>query len=50
MLNEHYYCKTEETPPVTLAPEPVATPAEPEPVAVVNDSVEEDIDDLLKDL
>ena len=50
MLNEHYYCKTEETPPVTLAPEPVATPAEPEPVGVVNDSVEEDIDDLLKDL
>lgn len=50
MLNEHYYCKTEETPPVDLAPEPVATPAEPEPVSAVNDTVEEDIDDLLKDL
>ena len=50
MLNEHYYCKTEEEAPATSAPEPAATPAEPEPAAVTNDTVEEDIDDLLKDL
>ena len=50
MLNEHYYCKTEEETPVTSAPEPTAAPAEPEPVGATNDSVEEDIDDLLKDL
>tara|TARA_R110002020_G_scaffold57472_4_gene158148 strand:- start:158 stop:967 length:810 start_codon:yes stop_codon:yes gene_type:complete len=50
MLNEHYYCKTEEAEPATSAPEPAATPTEPEPVGVVNDTVEEDIDDLLKDL
>ena len=50
MLNEHYYCKTEEEPPATSTPEPAATPVEPEPVAVTNDTVEEDIDDLLKDL
>jgi hypothetical protein len=53
MFNEHYYCKTEDesTAPETSAPVPTETPAEPEPVAVgSNDTVEEDIDDLLKDL
>ena len=51
MFNEHYYCKTEEPAPSTSAPTPTETPAEPEPVAVgANDTVEEDIDDLLKDL
>ena len=50
MFNEHYYCKTEDTAPATTAPVPETTPTEPEPVAVVNDTVEEDIDDLLKDL
>ena len=54
MFNEHYYCKTGEdvnTAPETSAPVPNEAPTEPEPVAVgSNDSVEEDIDDLLKDL
>tara|TARA_R110001583_G_scaffold13307_2_gene57522 strand:- start:215 stop:1054 length:840 start_codon:yes stop_codon:yes gene_type:complete len=53
MFNEHYYCKTEDdTPevPATSAPEPAAAPVEPEPVVAGNDTVEEDIDDLLKDL
>ena len=50
MFNEHYYCKTEDTAPATTAPVPETTPTEPEPAAVVNDTVEEDIDDLLKDL
>ena len=51
MLNEHYYCKTEDTVPETSAPVPAETPTEPEPVAVgSNDTVDEDIDDLLKDL
>jgi hypothetical protein len=53
MLNEHYYCRTEEeeAAPVTSAPVPVVeTPAEPEPAVVSNDTVEEDIDELLKDL
>jgi len=53
MFNEHYYCKTEDesTAPETSAPVPTETPTEPEPVAVgSNDTVEEDIDDLLKDL
>jgi hypothetical protein len=53
MFNEHYYCKTEDdTPevPVTSAPVPAAAPTEPEPVVASNDTVEEDIDDLLKDL
>ena len=52
MLNEHYYCRTEEeTTPVTSAPVPVVeTPSEPEPAVVSNDTVEEDIDELLKDL
>jgi hypothetical protein len=50
MLNEHYYCKTEEETPATTAPEPTAAPPEPEPVVAGNDTVEEDIDDLLKDL
>jgi hypothetical protein len=50
MFNEHYYCKTEDSTPETTAPIPEATPTEPEPVSVANDTVEEDIDDLLKDL
>ena len=52
MFNEHYHCNAEETVPTTSAPEPNETPAESEPVpaAVTNDTVEEDIDDLLKDL
>ena len=51
MLNEHYYCKTEEeSTPVVSTPTPSETPVEPEPVTVGNDTVEEDIDDLLKDL
>jgi hypothetical protein len=49
MLNEHYYCKAEESEPVPTA---VSTPSEPEPQLVTadNDTVEDDIDDLLKDL
>ena len=51
MLNEHYYCKADE-------PEVTATaPAEPEPELVTStattdttDTVDDDIDDLLKDL
>ena len=52
MLNEHYYCKTDDTPPETSAPTPTPaeTPTEPEPVGVASDTVEEDIDELLKDL
>jgi len=51
MFNEHYYCKTGDEVQETSAPTPTETPTEPEPVAVGgNDSVEEDIDDLLKDL
>lgn len=51
MLNEHYYCRAEDPAPVTTsAPVPVETPAEPEPAVVSNDTVEEDIDELLKDL
>ena len=50
MFNEHYYCKTEDSTPETTAPVPETTPVEPEPVTVANDTVEEDIDDLLKDL
>ena len=51
MLNEHYYCKTEESEPVPTAD---VSPSEPEPQLVTatadTDTVEEDIDDLLKDL
>ena len=51
MLNEHYYCKTEESEP---APTTDVTSSEPEPQLVTatadTDTVEEDIDDLLKDL
>ena len=50
MLNEHYYCKTEDSTPETTAPVPEVTLTNPEPITVVNDTVEEDIDDLLKDL
>ena len=56
MLNEHYYCKTEDsdtsdnTPTITNQ----TTPTEPEPelatATVDSNSVEDDIDDLLKDL
>ena len=55
MLNEHYYCKTEDTPstPDSVA-EVVTAPAEPEPelatTAATTDTVDDDIDDLLKDL
>ena len=55
MFNEHYYCKTEDDPApadarAVATPTPTETPAEPEPVTVGGDTVEEDIDDLLKDL
>ena len=52
MFNEHYYCRTDEPAPTptTSAPVPSETPAEPEPAVVSNDTVEEDIDELLKDL
>ena len=51
MFNEHYYCKTEDDPaPVAAVPTPAEVPAEPEPATVGGDTVEEDIDDLLKDL
>ena len=51
MLNEHYYCKTEEEQAAAVsAPTPTEAPTEPEPVTVGGDTVEEDIDDLLKDL
>ena len=50
MLREHYYCRADEPEVLTSAPEPDTTPAEPEPVAAGKDTVEEDIDDLLKDL
>ena len=51
MLNEHYYCKTEKEEAVVTN---TATPTEPEPELVTpsgnTDTVEDDIDDLLKDL
>jgi len=56
MLNEHYYCKTEDSDTVDNTPivPNQTTPTEPEPelatVAVDSGSVEDDIDDLLKDL
>jgi len=56
MLNEHYYCKTEDSASVSpdSLTEVVTTPTEPEPELVTangeSDSVEDDIDDLLKDL
>ena len=52
MFNEHYYCRTDEPAPTptTSAPVPSETPTEPEPAVVSNDTVEEDIDELLKDL
>jgi hypothetical protein len=52
MFNEHYYCKTEDTEVLRLQLQYLMqAPVEPEPVAVgSNDTVEEDIDDLLKDL
>jgi len=52
MFNEHYYCKTGDEPQDTSAPVPTVTevPAEPEPAVVSTETVEEDIDELLKDL
>ena len=54
MLNEHYYCKTEDTSDNTPTVPDQATPTEPEPelatATVDSGSVEDDIDDLLKDL
>tara|TARA_R110002020_G_scaffold329767_4_gene545511 strand:- start:1865 stop:2725 length:861 start_codon:yes stop_codon:yes gene_type:complete len=60
MLNDHYYCRTEDsnnsdtsTTPGSFT-EVVTTPTEPEPELVTAtataDTVEDDIDDLLKDL
>tara|TARA_R110000787_G_scaffold286426_1_gene404829 strand:+ start:4434 stop:5279 length:846 start_codon:yes stop_codon:yes gene_type:complete len=55
MLNEHFYCKTEDSdtsdnevaiPSQTTSPDPVSV----QTTVVSNDTVEEDIDDLLKDL
>jgi len=54
MLNEHYYCKTEDTSDNTPTVPDQTTPTEPEPELVTatvdSGSVEDDIDDLLKDL
>jgi len=56
MLNEHYYCKTEDsnTPDNTPTILDQTAPTEPEPELVTatvdSGSVEDDIDDLLKDL
>ena len=52
MLNEHYYCKTEDTSDNTPTVPDQTTPTEPEPelATVDSGSVEDDIDDLLKDL
>ena len=53
MLNEHYYCKTEDS-TSEVSTTAIEAPAEPEPelAATVTggDTVEDDIDDLLKDL
>ena len=54
MLNEHYHCGSEEVAqpvpvPVANTPTPVAESAPPEPV-VSSTSVDDDIDELLKDL
>ena len=54
MLNEHYYCKTEDSSPAVFdsVTEVAAAPTEPEPelVTATTETVEDDIDDLLKDL
>tara|TARA_R110002050_G_scaffold139211_1_gene263321 strand:- start:449 stop:1294 length:846 start_codon:yes stop_codon:yes gene_type:complete len=55
MLNEHYYCKTEDSLPVPTDSAPETTPTEPEPelataTTAPTETVEDDIDDLLKDL
>jgi hypothetical protein len=54
MLNEHYYCKTEDTSDNTPTVPDQPAPTEPEPelatATVDSGSVEDDIDDLLKDL
>ena len=54
MLNEHYYCKTEDSTPALPDPAVDVTPIESEPelatTTTSGDSVEDDIDDLLKDL
>ncbi len=53
MLNEHYYCKTEDSTP-EVPDAATEAPAEPEPELATattdNSSVDDDIDDLLKDL
>jgi hypothetical protein len=55
MLDEHYFCKSEDAQEVNI-PEPPAAVAskevvsEPAPVAQVATSVDDDIDELLKDL
>ena len=56
MLNEHYYCKTEDSPAADNTTPEISdtTPTEPEPAlaatAADSGSVDDDIDDLLKDL
>ena len=56
MLNEHYYCKTEDSDTSDNTPTNTnqTTPTEPEPelatATVDSGSVDDDIDDLLKDL
>jgi len=56
MLNEHFYCKTEDSPAVDNTTPEVSetTPTEPEPELATattdSGSVDDDIDDLLKDL
>ena len=54
MLNEHYYCKTEDNNTPTTPNQPAPTEPEPELAAatatVDSGSVDDDIDDLLKDL
>jgi len=58
MLNEHYYCKTEDNSPAVTdnVAEGSTAPTEPEPelvgaaTATATDTVDDDIDDLLKDL
>jgi hypothetical protein len=54
MLNEHYYCKTEDSTPTTPDITTDVPPTEPEPELATattdTGNVDDDIDDLLKDL